>query len=84
LIGVKNGVHYPTQFHAGERSCCPVDSGETGKRLGIDLWPAEMVSRLPSTIVGRATMCTLTNAFGASRTEPCVAVEDGRQQQGGY
>jgi hypothetical protein len=38
----------------------------------------------PVAILGRATMCTLTNAFGASRTEPCVAVEDGRQQQGGY
>jgi thiamine kinase-like enzyme len=31
----------------------------------------------PVAISGRATMCTLTSAFGASRKEPCVAVEDG-------
>jgi flagellar biosynthesis GTPase FlhF len=31
------------------------------------------------TVLGRATTCTLTNAFGTAREEPCVAVEDGRQ-----
>jgi hypothetical protein len=30
-------------------------------------------------VLGRATTCTLTNAFGTARKEPCVAVEDERQ-----
>lgn len=31
------------------------------------------------TVIGHVTTCTLTNAFGARREEPCVAVADGRQ-----
>lgn len=33
----------------------------------------------PVTVLGRATMCTLSNAFGGTRAQPCVTVEDGRQ-----
>jgi hypothetical protein len=35
--------------------------------------------RCAVTVLGRATMCTFTNAFGVKRDEPCIAVEDGRQ-----
>jgi hypothetical protein len=31
------------------------------------------------TVLGRVTICKLSNAFGATREEPCVAVDDGRQ-----
>jgi hypothetical protein len=34
------------------------------------------------TVLGRATTCTLSNAFGATREEPCVDVEDGRPASG--
>ena len=32
----------------------------------------------PVTVLGRVTTCAVSNAFGARREEPCVAVEDGR------
>ncbi len=35
----------------------------------------------PVTVLGRATICALSNAFGGHREEPCVAVEDGRQSE---
>ena len=33
----------------------------------------------PVTILGRATKCQLSNAFGTTRDEPCIAVEKGWQ-----
>jgi hypothetical protein len=31
----------------------------------------------PVTVVGHATMCSISNAFGGARESPCVAVEEG-------
>jgi hypothetical protein len=41
--------------------------------------PASAQMGCPVAVLGRVTTCTLSNAFGAARAEPCVAVEDGRQ-----
>lgn len=42
--------------------------------LGID-----MSGGCSVTVLGHASMCTVTNGFGASHEELCVAVEDGRR-----
>jgi hypothetical protein len=39
--------------------------------------PARAQMGCPVTVLGRVTTCKLSNAFGATREEPCVAVEDG-------
>ena len=39
--------------------------------------PASTQVGCPVTIIGRAITCTWSNAFGVSRNEPCVAVENG-------
>jgi hypothetical protein len=39
--------------------------------------PARVRFGCPMTILGRATTCTLTTAFGTTREQPCVDVEDG-------
>jgi hypothetical protein len=40
--------------------------------------PATKFQGCPFTILGHATICTLTSAFGVTREQPCVAVEDER------
>ena len=40
--------------------------------------PASAEMGCPVTVLGGVTTCKLSNAFGATREEPCVAVEDGR------
>jgi hypothetical protein len=35
----------------------------------------------PVTVLGRATMCTLSNAFGGMRESPCVAVDEGQMRK---
>ena len=41
--------------------------------------PASAEMGCPVTVLGRVITCKLSNAYGAAREEPCVAVEDGRQ-----
>jgi hypothetical protein len=41
--------------------------------------PASAEMGCPVTVLGRVITCKLSNAYGATREEPCVAVEDGRQ-----
>jgi hypothetical protein len=40
--------------------------------------PASVRLGCPVTVLGHATMCKLSNAFGATRDVPCVVVEEGR------
>jgi hypothetical protein len=41
--------------------------------------PASAEMGCSVTVLGRVITCKLSNAYGATREEPCVAVEDGRQ-----
>lgn len=46
--------------------------------LSCQSQPASSYFGCPVTVLGHATICTLSNEFGAARQLPCVAVEDGR------